>query len=138
MKCTRSTLFRTAWESLPSKLPKYLVRLQVAYSRKGHDLGEIISHCRYLCVEDTAYDNWNGGMYGHDVVLFLPLDQLGKIDVDEQEEVAKELSEKLNKCAQGIENEWFNAVRLELIDESDREYQRAIPFSLTLRSIRMR
>src|SRR5690349_21502226 len=87
---------------LPSKLPSYLVRLQVAYSKKGVDLGEIIAHSRYLCIEDTAYDNWNGGMYGHDVALFLPLDQLGKIDVDDQDKVANELKDKLNKCGQGV------------------------------------
>lgn len=116
---------------LPSKLPQYLVRLQVSYSAKGHDLGEIIAQCRYLCVEDTVYDNWNGGMYGHDVALFVPLAQLAKIDVDEQEDVAKELKEKLNKCAQGIENEWFNLLRLELIDENDPECQEATPFSPT-------
>jgi hypothetical protein len=116
---------------LPSKLPQYLVRLQVAYSAKGNYLGEIIAHCRYLCIEDTAYDNWNGGMSGHDVVLFLPLEQLGRIDVDEQEQVAKELNEKLNKCAQAIENEWFNLVRFELADENDPECQQSVPFSPT-------
>lgn len=115
---------------LPTKLPLYLVRLQIGYARKKSYLGEIIAHCHYTCIEDTAYDNWNGGMYGHDVVLFLPLDQIAKIDVDDQSEVASEIKDKLNKCAQGIDQEWFNTVRLELVDESDRDFQQASPFSL--------
>ena len=114
---------------LPPKLPQYLVRLQTAYSRKGDPLGEILAHSHYLCVEDTYYDNWNGGQWYHDVVLFLPLDQLGKIDIDDMEEVAENIKDKLNKCAVGYENEFFNKVRFELADESDSEFKRAIPFS---------
>src|SRR5688500_8668974 len=104
---------------LPGKLPQYLVRLQVAFSQKGDTLGEIIAHARYLCVEDVTYDNWNGGMSGHDVVLYLPLGQLGRIDIDEQDQIAQALTEKLNKCRQGIEDEWFNQVRFELFEEDD-------------------
>jgi hypothetical protein len=114
---------------LPAKVPQYLVRLQTAYSNKRDPLGEILAHSRYLCVEDTHYDNWNGGQWFHDVVLFLPLDQLGKIDIDDMEEVSEGIRDKLNKCATGFENEFFNKVRLELEDEGDADFKRSIPFS---------
>jgi hypothetical protein len=114
---------------LPGKLPQYLVRLQAAFAQRSDPLAEVIAHARYLCIEDTAYDNWNGGTSGHDVALFLPLDQLGKIDIDEQDQIARDFAEKLNKCARGIENEFFNVVRFEMIDEADPECQSAISFS---------
>lgn len=116
---------------LPTKLPQYLVRLQGAYSAKRNPLGDLIAHCRYLCVEETAYDNWNGGMDGHDVALFVPLEQLARIDIDDHADVCSELTQKLNKCATGIDQEWFNQVRIELTDESDPECQRATPFTHT-------
>lgn len=116
---------------LPSKLPQYLIRIQMAYSAKGNQLGEVLAHSRYLCVEDAAYDNWNGGMSGHDVIFFLPLDQLGKIDIDDQLEITNELKNKLNSCAQGIESEWYNDIRFELIDENDDDCQASTPFSPT-------
>lgn len=37
------------------------------------DLRDVIAGFRYCVREDAAYDNWNGGMSGHDVVFFLPL-----------------------------------------------------------------
>lgn len=118
---------------LISKLPTYLVRLQLTYQNNGNRrFSEIILHCHYATVEDAAYDNWNGGMYGHDVVLFLPIETLSLVGLDELEDVRKRLLEDLNKLAQGIDNEWFNALRLELNDESDPEYQRAVPFSKKL------
>lgn len=115
---------------LPTKVPQYLVRLQTAYAQKGDPLGEIIAHSHYLCIEDTHYDSWNGGQYYHDVVLFLPLDQLGRIDIDDMEEVADSVRDKLNKCAAGFDNEFFNRVRFELADEGDPEFEKAVPFSL--------
>lgn len=114
---------------LSSKLPQYLVRLQTAYSAKGDMLGEIIAHSHYLLVEDTHYDSWNGGQYFHDVVLFLPLEQLGRIDIDDLEEIAEAIAGKLNKCALAFEDEFFNKVRFELSDESDPEFAQATAFS---------
>ena len=115
---------------LPSKVPQYLVRLQTAYDLKGDPLGEIIVQSHYLCIEATHYDNWDGGQWFHDVVLFLPLDQLGKIDIDDMEDVAAAIRDKLNKCATAFDDEFFHKVRFELADENDEEFGRATPFSL--------
>jgi len=117
---------------LPSKLAQYLVRLHVSYDRKGEkDLRDAIASSRYYVREEVNYDNWNGGMWGHDVVFFLPLDELAKIDVEDQSEIAAGVCKLLNKMAEAIEDEWFNAVSFELIDENDGECQKAIPFSQT-------
>jgi hypothetical protein len=68
-------------------------------------------------------------MNGHDVVLFLPIEVLNTVALDELPNVAQRIEGDLNKLCHGIENEWFNAVRLELNDENDVDFQRAILFS---------
>lgn len=90
---------------LPLKLAQYLVRLHVSYDRKGErDLRDVIASSRYYVRQEANYDNWNGGMWGHDVVFFLPLDQLAKIDVEEQGEIASSVCKLLNKMSETIES----------------------------------
>ena len=80
-------------------------------------------------IEETAYDNWNGGTYGHDVKLFLPTEVMARIGFDEQAKISASLREDLNKCANSVDNESFRAVDLELADESDAEYQQSQSFA---------
>jgi hypothetical protein len=42
-------------------------------------LREILTSARIAVKEETSYDNWNGGTYGHDVILFLPPETMAKI-----------------------------------------------------------
>jgi hypothetical protein len=73
---------------LPGKVPSYLRRLAVQYERSGKHLeNELITAARIFVDEETSYDNWNGGTYGHTVILFLPLETLGKVDIDRQSDV---------------------------------------------------
>ena len=111
---------------LPSKVPVYLRRLQIEYA--GDDkplLAEILGVARILVIEETDYDNWNGGTYGHDVKFFLPMEILGKIKVREQDAVAEEIRSDLNVCANTVQNEHVRAVVLELENEEDPEFQQA-------------
>lgn len=117
---------------LPIKLPQYLVRLHLTYEKRGEkDLRDVIAASRYYVREDAAYDNWNGGMSGHDVVFLLPLHELAKIDVEQQSDIASGIKDLLQKMSEAIENEFFNNVSFELIDENDAECQKAVPFSQT-------
>ena len=81
-----------------------------------------------------SYDRWNGGTHGHDVILFLPLEELTKIDINDQADFGESIRDSLNKLAAGTENEFYNAVSFELEDEDDAQFQRATPFS-TKRSV---
>lgn len=115
---------------LPIKVSQYLVRLHMTYAKRGeNDLRDVIAASRYYIREDSAYDNWNGGMSGHDVVFFLPLHEMAKIDVEQQSEVASGIKDLLQKMGEAIEDEFFNNVSFELIDENDAECQQAVPFS---------
>lgn len=112
---------------LPSKLPSYFRRLELEYARTDSTLlREIITSARVTVIEETGYDNWNGGTYEHDVILFLPAEIIGEFSFDWQKQLGETLCDDLNKCADSVNNERFRAVRLELADESDAEYQRAV------------
>ena len=105
------------------------MRLSLQYSRTNPLLHEIITSSQIAIVEDTAYDNWNGGQYGHDIRLYVPLETLGKMDIDEQLEVAGVLAADLRKLCGSIEDEYVNNLVIEMEEENDIHYQKAIPFS---------
>lgn len=108
----------------------YLRRLNAEYVASGRTvLAKILEAARILTIEATEHDNWNGGVDGHDVRLFVPLDVLGTIKVQKQRGVSEELLKDLNACADAVPHERFRAVQLELSDENDPDYQRAVPLS---------
>ena len=115
---------------LPPKPPNYLLRLHLTYSRIGKTIpSSVIASCKYMVVEETNFDNWNGGTYGHDLKLFLPIDVLSEIDLDDIHSVAEGIREDLNKLASAIDNEFVNAVHLEMDDDADLDCRNATPFS---------
>jgi hypothetical protein len=115
---------------LPSKIGTYCRRLDLEYARSGRVLlREIINAAHVVVIEETEYDNWNGGTYGHDAKLFLPPEIIGKMSFDEQAQVSQELAKDLNECAKSVANEYFRAAVLELADESDPAFQRAVRLS---------
>ncbi len=68
--------------ALPQKTPGFLRRLSAEYASDGKALlAEILNTCKVYVKSGTEHDNWNGGIYGHDVMLFLPLNILQKIKI---------------------------------------------------------
>src|SRR3546814_10812139 len=65
----------------------------------------------------------------HGVFLYLPVENFARIDIDEQADIARGICADLNKLGTSTQNEHFNAVHLEMEDENDPEFQRAVPFS---------
>jgi hypothetical protein len=106
---------------------KYLKRLELEYSRTNHTrLLKVITEARVEVIEETFYDNWNGGTYTHDVILHLPPFTIGELSLDSQKELGAEICKDLNKCAGPVNNESFWSVHLELADEKDPGYQRSV------------
>ena len=115
---------------LTLKLPSYLIRLHRAYGKAGSVLErDVINSCRFTVDEDVVHDNWNGGTYGHNVTLYLPLEELDRIEIDQQATIAGCICEDLNKLAKSVENEFFHEVYVELEDENDPLFQRSTPFT---------
>lgn len=116
---------------LPSKLPSYLRRLAAEYANDPHKKLEleIVTTCRARVETETEYDNWNGGTYGHDVWLYLPLELLGRIGLRNLGETRQALLDDLKLLSQSVPNEFFSQVHLEEIDEDDFGFQIAQPAS---------
>ena len=113
---------------LPRRLPTYRLRLHAYYSSGGDALlRDLIGNSHAYVVEETSYDNWNGGTYGHDVQLFLPMKELSKVDINDIDRVTQKITEDLNKVSASVPNEFFANVHLELFDENDGICQRARP-----------
>lgn len=114
---------------LPRKLPTYRLRLHAHYTNAGNTLlRDLIANSSAYVIEETTYDNWDGGTHGHDVQLFLSIEELSRVDIDDIDNVAQNICDDLNKVASGVPNEFFANVHLELYDEDDEDCQRAKPF----------
>lgn len=112
---------------LPSRVPSYLRRLAAQYARTNPPLQKIIAASRVLVIENTGHDNWNGGMDGHDVRLYIPAELLGEIDVDKQQATIQMVRDDLQKLAHNIDGEYVNDVQFEMADKDDPEIHRAVP-----------
>lgn len=113
---------------LPRKLATYRLRLHAYYSQTGNSrLRDIVGRSYAYVVEETVYDNLDGGTYGHDVQLFLSMEELTKVDINQVDSVARGICEDLNKLVGSVQNEFFANVQLELFDEHDENCQRAKP-----------
>ena len=50
-------------------------------------------------LEQTSYDNWNGGTYGYTLYLRLPLNVYSQVDEKQKEQIQIKILEKLNQVA---------------------------------------
>lgn len=113
---------------LPKKLSAYRRRLQHQYTRDGErEFRDVIGLSYARVAENTVYDQLDGGTYGHDVYLYLPMEELGKINIDDTSDVAGRICEDLNKVSDTDCKEFFSTVHLQLFDEGDKNCQDAKP-----------
>ena len=112
---------------LPRRLTTYRQRLHAQYAKDDKLLADLVAQSHAFVVEETVYDNWDGGTYGHDVQLYLPIEELSKVDINDLEAVTQRICEDLNKLSAPVGNEFFANVHLEAYDENEENCQRAIP-----------
>lgn len=114
--------------SFPSRLPG-LLKLIVARYRfeKSESVAALVEAGRWGVDLGVVTDNWNGGEYGHDVIVYLPLELLATISTESRSNLCKRLKEDLNSLITRS-NEYVYGVHLELADENDAEYQAALEF----------
>lgn len=112
--------------TLPKRLGLYLRRLSIEYEHAASSvLKTILQKARIRVVEETNYDNWDGGTWGHDVVFYLEPEDLGLVPLHDQDEIAERIKNDLNKASSSIQGEWINAVHFEFLDENDPDAQTA-------------
>lgn len=116
--------------ALPPKIIPALRRLRGHYDRKREvDIRDLIDSARVHVVLETEYDNWHGGTYGHDVIMFVPDELMALVDLDEQSRLFERVAEDLNKATPEVQNEYIRAVFIKPEDEADAQCQAAVPFT---------
>lgn len=99
---------------IPKKMPQYLRRLVQEYSGGDYaHIGEVIAGSTFRVVEETSYDNWNGGQHGHDLVFVVPDHLMGKIPLNDQRDIQIRITEDLNKAAASAHDEFISEVYFE-------------------------
>lgn len=116
--------------ALPQKVMSALRRLFRFYNNEGENLLRDIIEASHVYIDIAAsYDNWNGGTYGHAVILFVSSNVIDSIDLNKQDQILDRLEKDLRKAVPKIENEYISIVSIQEIDESDSQFQASIPFS---------
>lgn len=103
---------------LPGKVECFLALLAKRYAGTSDDrLAALILAAKFSVDTGTFYDNWNGGQYGHDVVLEVPSAVFETI-LDNKDEVEGRIRDDLGRC-HSVPDESIQAVRIELSDDAD-------------------
>ncbi|TDY02858.1 TIR domain-containing protein [Thiohalophilus thiocyanatoxydans] len=97
--------------------------LSKVYAQEGNkELQEIIVNAQIRIHEESGYDNWNGGMYGHSVYLVLPESLYLRV-INQKEEYQNRISQDLGK-SHNSENEYIDAVILEMEIAEDHDWRK--------------
>lgn len=113
---------------IASKILSYIRRLEIEY-RNGENplLHDIISNASIFVQEAVSCDNWNGGTYGHNVILFLNEDDISKISsLEAQKQLATQIQQDIHNITEHIQNEYIETVIIELADDSNSEYKSSV------------
>lgn len=114
---------------LATKIPKYLRQLAVVYEKHLDKFKcEVITQGRWFVRQETHWDNLDGGMHGHTVVLFAPLESLATIRPAKQRQFAREIRTDLAEL-NSVTDEFIGEVVIEAEDDEDPECQTATPFT---------
>ncbi len=102
---------------LPKKLEKAFAALSVYFQKQGNELlQKIVVNSSFSVAEQTDYDNWNGGQYGHTVTLHLPATLYFEV-LDDAQELGNEIRVGIHKVAQ-TSGEYIHVVLFELQDDT--------------------
>lgn len=111
---------------IPTKIGSYIKRLSLAYKVNNQRLHNIVASSKVFVREHTDYDNLDGGMYGHDIVLFCDEMVFEGFSLSDQDRACVQLREDLRNLTSDIAQEFISSVSIQLEDESDIEFQRAM------------
>lgn len=98
-------------KDLCADLGKILGTMARLYHREGHERELQILTYGEASIEQTDYDNWNGGTCGYTIRLEIPdtiYFELG----DDIEKIEQALEKKANQIARSYDNQWIQAVTL--------------------------
>lgn len=106
--------------TIPKKINLYLRRLKTEYARAGEAiLSSVLDRARVVVEVAVDYDNWNGGVYGHNVHFYLPAEELGKVPLQKQGDFTDRLKADLKQATISVDAEFISAVFLEIEDDAE-------------------
>ena len=83
--------------------------------------------------EESSYDNWNGGTYGHTLRLILP-DSLYLANFSERENLEQGIKEDINNLHR-VQNEWIDQVVFEMGTSEDKDWRKDSGLLITARQV---
>lgn len=116
---------------ITSNILSYIRRLEIMYrGRKERLPHEIIINSSIFVEEAISYDNWDDGTYGHNIILFLDEDTIGKISsLKLQKDLISNIKSDLKTLTENIPNEFIESLWIELADDSNLDYQSSVKFT---------
>lgn len=111
--------------TFPGRLLGLLRQMAARYRYERNEaLASLVETARWGLDLGVTVDNWNGGQYGHEVILYLPLEALVPLDTASRSVLCDRIKEDLNVLSTRS-NEFVCGVHLELADENSPEFQAA-------------
>lgn len=105
---------------IPDKIERYTKRVAAEYKRKGDEgLASVLERSIVDVRVETAYDNWDGGVDGHDVIFQVPDDLMIHIPLDRQQDIQNRITRDLNTASSSVPAEYINAVHFEFSGETE-------------------
>lgn len=109
--------------SIPSDIEGILRTLAQIYAMQGARREVAILAKSKAEVEQTDYDNWNGGTYGYSLTLRLQATHYAQIE-SEREAIEHDIMRRMEPLLRGYQNESVNSVVITLEIENDANWRK--------------
>lgn len=112
----------TRANQLPKNIDRLFGLLSKMYGQDGErHLQALLVNAKIRVIEETDYDNWNGGQWGHDVYLEIPEDLLLPF-VKEKHKTEEQLRVDANQL-NTVANEYIASVYLDAEDDPSTDWR---------------
>jgi hypothetical protein len=108
---------------LPKKVDRLMGLLSKIYAQDGErSLQELLVNAKIRVVEETGYDNWNGGQVGHDIFLSVSEDSFIPF-IKNKNDIQTKIRTDLNNI-NSVPDEYISDVFLEIEDALETDWRR--------------
>jgi hypothetical protein len=108
---------------IPSDMEGILRTLAQIYAMQGARREVAVLAKSKSEVEQTDYDNWNGGTYGYTVTLRLPSAHYAQIEAD-RDAIEQDFLKRMDPLLRGYQNESVHSVIITLEIENDENWRK--------------
>lgn len=109
--------------TIPDDIEGILRTVAQIYAMQGSRREVAILAKSKVEVEQTDYDNWNGGTYGYRLILRIPAAHYAQIE-SERGKIEKDICERMEPLLQGFSNASINSVLITLEIENDANWRK--------------